>query len=109
MQLSDIADEIRPHLLDGEIMTEEPSDYFGDRMLTITTRGVPVRAYIIDDMHALAIPDDIEVWRPGDQWAARTIDAVLNCARRGGKTASSFPPDDTRAPRNPDTTPLGNR
>lgn len=109
MQVSDIADQIRPHLLAGELMTEEPSDYFGDRMLTITTRGVPVRAYIIDDMYALATSDDIEAWHPEDQWAARTIDAVLDYARRGGKTASSFPPDDTRAPRDPDTTSLGNR
>lgn len=109
MQVSDIADEIRPHLLDGELMTEEPSDYFGDRMLTITTQGVPARAYIIDDMYALATSDVIEAWHSGDRWAAQTIDAVLDYARRGGKTASSFPPDDSRAPRDPDTTPLGNR
>lgn len=109
MQVSDIADQIRPYLLDGELMTEEPSDYFGDRMLTIATQGVPARAYIIDNMYALAASDAIEVWYPEDQRAAQTIDAVLDYARRGGKPASSFPPDDTRAPRNPDTTPLGNR
>lgn len=109
MQVSDIADQIRPHLLDGELMTEEPSDYFGDRMLTITTQGVPAHAYIIDNMYALAASDGIEVWYPEDQRAAQTIDAVLDYARRGGKPASPFPPDDTRAPRNPDATPLGNR
>lgn len=109
MQVSDIADQIRPHLLDGELMTEEPSDYFGDRMLTIATQGVPVRAYIIDDKYALATSDDIEAWRPDDQHAAQTINAVLDYARRGGKAASSFDPDDTRAPRDPDTTSLGNR
>lgn len=109
MQVSDITDQIRPHLLDGETMTEEPSDYFGDKMLTIATRGVPVRAYIIDDKYALAASDSIEVWHPRDQWAARTIGAVLDYARRGGKPATSFPPDSTRAPRNPDTPSLSNR
>ena len=109
MQISDIADQVRPHLLDGELLTEEPSDYFGDRMLAITTQGVPVRAYIIGDMYALATPDGIEAWHPDDQHGVRTINAVLDYARRGGKLASSFDPDDTRAPRNPDTTSLGNR
>lgn len=109
MQISDIADHIRPHLLDGELMTEEPSDYFGDRMLTITTQGVPAHAYIIDDMYALAASDGIEVWPPDDQHAVQTINAVLDYARRGGKPASSFGPDDTRAPRDPDITSLGNR
>ncbi|WP_308503465.1 hypothetical protein [uncultured Actinomyces sp.] len=53
MQVSDIADQIRPHLRDGELMTEEPSDYFGDRMLSVTTQGIPAHAYIIDGLYAL--------------------------------------------------------
>lgn len=109
MQISDVADQIRPHLLDGELLAEEPSDYFGDRMLAITTQGVPVRAYIIDDMCALATSDGIEAWHPDDQHAVRTINTVLDYARRGGKPASSPGPDDTRAPRDPDAISLGNR
>lgn len=109
MQVSDIADQIRHHLLDGELLAEEPSDYFGDRMLTITTQGVPAHAYIIDNMYALATSDAIEAWHPEDQRADQTIDAVLDYARRGGKPTSSLPPDDTRAPRDPDTTPLDHR
>lgn len=109
MQVSDIADQLRAHLLDSETMTEEPSDYFGDRMLTIATRGVLVRAYIVGDMYALATSDIIEAWRPGDRRASQTIDIVLDYARRGGKLASSFGPDDTRAPRDPDITPPSNR
>ena len=109
MQISDITDQIRIHLLDGETMTEEPSDYFGDRMLTIATRGVPVRAYIVGDMYALAASDIIEAWRPGDRHASQTINIVLDYARHGGKTASSFPTDDARAPHDPDTGSPNNR
>lgn len=109
MQVSDIADQIQAHLLDNETITEEPSDYFGDRMLSITTEGVPVRAYIIDNMYALATSDVIEVWHPGDKRADKTIAAILDYARRGGKPAPSSSPDDTRAPRDPDTARIGNR
>lgn len=97
MQVSDITDQIRGHLLDSETMVEEPSDYFGDRMLSITTRGVPVRAYIIDGLYALAASDVIEAWRPGDQHADQTIDAVLDYARRGGKPAPPPNPNEVFA------------
>lgn len=113
MQVSDIADQIHSHLLDNETTNEEPSDYFGDQMLTITTRGVPARAYIIDDMYAIAASDVIEVWHPGDQRADRTISGVLDYARRGGKNSSPPHPDKTpneaRTPTDPDNSSRGNR
>lgn len=113
MQVSDIADQIHSHLLDNETMSEEPSDYFGDQMLTITTRGVPARAYVIEDMYAIAASDIIEVWHPGDQRADRTISAVLDYARHGGQNASPLHPDETldeaRTPTDSDNSSRGNR
>lgn len=91
MQVSDIANQISSHLLDGETLTEEPSDYFGDRMLTVTTQAASAHAYIIDGMYALAALDGIEAWRPGDKTADTAIAAVLDYARRNGKPAP--PPD----------------
>lgn len=97
MQVSDIADQIRTHLLDGETLTEEPSDYFGDRMLTITTQAATAHAYIIDDMYALAALDGVEAWRPGDEAADNAIAAVLDYARRNGKPAPPPNPNEVFA------------
>lgn len=97
MQVSDIADQIRSHLLDNETLTEEASDYYGDRMLTITTRAAAAHAYIIDGMYAIAALDGIEVWGPEDKVADKAIAAVLDYARRDGKPAPPPDPDEVFA------------
>lgn len=97
MQVSDIADQIRAHLLDGETMTEEPSDYYGDRMLTITTTAAVAHVYVIDDLYGIAAVDALEVWRPGESIAGRTIDIVLDYARRNGQPAPPPNPNEVFA------------
>lgn len=86
MQISDIESQLRSHLVDGETMAEEPSDYFDDRMYTITTVALPVHAYTIraSGLYAIGAEGALEVWSPEDGTADRAIDAVLGHARRNG-------------------------
>lgn len=93
MQLADIEGLLRSRLIEGETMTEEPSIYYGDRMYAVTTAGLPVHAYVIQDegVYAIAAVGALEVWRPGEDIAGRAIDAVLGHARRNGQPAP--PPD----------------
>lgn len=93
MQLSDIEALLRSHLIDGETMFEEPSDYYGDRMYTITTSGATAHAYTLSDsnLYGIGTLDVFEVWRPGESIAGAAIDAVLDYARRNGQPAP--PPD----------------
>lgn len=93
MRLSDIEPLLRSHLIDGETMREEPSDYYDDRMYTITTSGATANAYTLSnsDLCGIGTLDVFEVWRPGERIAGRAIDAVLDYARRNGQPAP--PPD----------------
>lgn len=93
MQISDIEGLLRSHLLEGEAMVEEPSDYFDDRMYTITTAALPVHAYTIrkSGLYAIGAEGALEVWSPGDGTADRAVDAVLGHARRNGRP---LPPPD---------------
>lgn len=93
MQLADIEGLLRSHLIEGEVMTEGPSDYYGDRMYTITTAGLPVHVYTIQDegVYAIAAVGALEVWQPGVDDADRTVEAVLGHARRDG---APLPPPD---------------
>ena len=86
MQISDIEDQLRSHLIEGEAMTEGPSDYFDDRMYTITTAALPAHAYTIKEsgLYAIGAQGALEVWRPDDGTADSAISAVLGHARRGG-------------------------
>lgn len=103
MKISDIEDLLRSHLIEGERMTEQPSNYFDDRMYSIITAGAPAYAYTLTDgnLYGIATLDVLEVWRPEDTdtRADRVIDAVLGHARRNGAP----PPDaidyTTRPPR----------
>lgn len=95
MQLSDIEGLLRSHLIEGETMVEEPTNhrFYGDRMYTITTAGLPVWVCAIEaeGLYALETEGALEVWRPGVDDADRTIEAVLGHARRNG--APEPPPD----------------
>ena len=95
MQLSDIEGLLRSHLIEGEIMVEEPTNHrvVGDRMYIITTAGLSVWVYVIEasGVYALETEGALEVWRPGVDDADRTIEAVLGHARRNG--APEPPPD----------------
>ena len=95
MQLSDIEALLRSHLIEGETMVEEPTNgkVFGDRMYTITTAGLPVRAYVIEaeGLYAIEAEGALEVWGPGVGDPDRTVAAVLGHARRNG--APEPPPD----------------
>lgn len=93
MQISDIEGLLRSHLVDGETMIEEPSDYFDDRMYTITTVALPAHAYTMREsgLYAIGAKGALEVWRADDGTADRAIDAVLGHARRNGAPAP--PPD----------------
>lgn len=93
MQLSDIEPLLRSHLIDGETMVEEPSDYYDDRMYAITTSGAAAHAYTLSssDLYGIGTLDVFEVWRPGEKIAGAAIDAVLDYARRNGQPAP--PPD----------------
>lgn len=102
MQLSDIEPLLRSRLADGEGMTEQPTNYFDDRMYAITTAGAPAYAYTIStgNLYGIAALDVLETWRPGEDIAGRTIDAVLDYARRNGQPALSPDPEEParRAP-----------
>ena len=93
MELSDIEDLVRSHLIEGETLTEQPSNYFGDRMYSIATAGAPAYVYTIpaEGLYGIGALDALEVWRPGEDIAGQAIDAVLGHARRNGQPAP--PPD----------------
>jgi len=93
MELSDIEDLVRSRLIEGETLTEQPSNYFDDRMYSIITAGAPAYVYTItaENLYGIGALDALEVWRPGEDIAARAIDAVLGHARRNGQPAP--PPD----------------
>lgn len=93
MELSDVEDLVRSHLIEGETLTEQPSNYFGNRMYSIATAGAPAYVYAIaeSNLYGIAAADALEVWTPGAGTAGRTIDAVLSHARRNGQPAP--PPD----------------
>lgn len=93
MQLSDIEDLLRSHLVEGETLVEEPSDYFDDRMYTISTVALPVHAYTIqgEGLYAIGAEGALEVWKPDDGTADRAVEAVLGHARRNG---APLPPPD---------------
>lgn len=93
MKLSDIEDLVRSHLVEGETMTEQASNYFGDRMYSIITAGAPAYVYAItaENLYGIAALDALEVWRPGEDIADRTINVVLDHARRNGQPPP--PPD----------------
>lgn len=95
MRLSDIENLLRSHLIEGETMTEEPTNgaVFGDRMYAIVTAGLPVRAYVIEaeGLYAIETEGALEVWGPGVGDPDRTVGAVLGHARRNG--APEPPPD----------------
>ena len=94
MQLSDIEALVRSRLVDGETITEQPSNYFGDRMYSITTAGAPAYVYTItaENLYGIGALDALEVWRPDeDNIARQAIDAVLGHARRNGQPPP--PPD----------------
>ena len=75
-------------------MTEQPADYFDSRMLAITTAGAPVYVYTIaaENLCGIATLDALEVWHPDQDSADRTINAVLDHARRNGRPASESAP-----------------
>ena len=49
MRLSDIDPLLRGRLAEGEVITEQPSNYFGDHMYAITTAGAT--AYVLSLIH----------------------------------------------------------
>lgn len=87
MRLSDVEALVRSHLIEGETLTEQPSNYFGDRMYSINTAGAAAYVYTIvtENLYGIAALDALEVWRPGEDIADRAIDAVLGHARRNGQ------------------------
>lgn len=93
MRLSDIEGLVRSHLIEGETLTEQPSNYFDDRMYSIITAGAPAYVYTItaENLYGIGTLDALEVWRPDEDIAGRAIDAVLGYARRNGQPAP--PPD----------------
>ena len=99
MRLSDVEPLLLSHLIEGETMTEQPSNYFDDRMYVIVTAGAPAYAYTIaaEDLYGIATLDALETWRPGEDIAGRTIDAVLDYARRNGQPQPPRDPEDVFA------------
>lgn len=93
MKLSDVEDLVRSHLIEGETMTEQPTNYFGDRMYSIITAGAPAYVYTLTEgnLYAIAALDALEAWAPGEATADRTIDIILGYARRNGQPTP--PPD----------------
>lgn len=93
MQISDIEGLLRSHLVEGESMVEEASDYFDDRMYTITTAAQTVHAYTIREsgLYGIGTEGALEVWRADDGTADRAVAAVLDYARRNGQP---LPPPD---------------
>lgn len=96
MRLLDVEPLLRSRLIEGESMTEQPTNYFGDRMYAIATAGAPVYAYTIpsENLYGIATLDVLETWRPGEDIAGRTIDAVIGYARRNGQTAQPTNPEE---------------
>lgn len=86
MDLSEIEPALRSRLIGGETITEEVSDYYGDRMYTITTSGATAHVYALPDsgLYGIAALDVFEVWRPGETAAPLAINAILDYARRNG-------------------------
>lgn len=111
MRLLDVEPLLLSHLIEGETMNEQPSDYFGDRMYAVATAGAPAYVYAIaaGNLYGIAALDALETWRPGEDRAGRTIDAVLDYARRNGRPAS--PSDIEEPPRRtlPEPPPPANR
>jgi hypothetical protein len=93
MQLLDIEPLLRSRLAEGEVMTEQPTNYFDDRMYVITTAGAPIYVYTISesDLYGIATLDVLETWSAGADIAGRTIDAVFDYARRNGQPAPASP------------------
>lgn len=110
MELSDIEDLVRSHLIEGETMTEQPSNYFGNRMYSIATAGAPAYVYAITagNLYGVGTLDALEVWAPGENIAGRAIDAVLDHARRNGQPAPDTEDSEDLARRAPreDVAPL---
>lgn len=110
MQLSDIEPLLRSHLIDGETMLEEPSDYYDDRMYTIKTAGAQANAYTLSasNLYGIAALDVLEIWQPGEDAADNAIDAVLNYARHNGQPIPQSDLDESLRRRHyiptPDTT-----
>lgn len=96
MKVSDIEDLVRSHLIEGETLTEQPSNYFGDRMYSIATAGAPAYVYAItaENLYGVGALDALEVWTPGDALAGQAIDAVLGHARRNGQPAPTPTPEE---------------
>lgn len=103
MHLSEIEPILRSRLIDGETMTEGPSDYYGDRMFTITTSGAPAHAYMLleSGLYGIATLDVFEAWKPGEKAATPAINAVLDYARRNGQPLPTPDPDEGRHPTDP--------
>lgn len=99
MQLSDIEALVRSRLVEGETMTEQPSNYFDDRMYSIATAAAPAYVYTItaENLYGIGALDALEVWRPGEDLAVRAIDAVLGHARRNGQPAPLPDPEEVFA------------
>lgn len=99
MKLSDIEPLLRSHLINGETMVEELSDYYNDRMYTITTSGATAHAYTLPDsnLYGIATLDVFEVWRPDESTASAAIDAVLDYARRDGQPNTPTDPNEVFA------------
>lgn len=99
MQLSDIEPLLRSRLIEGETITEEPSDYYGDRMYVIATAGAAAQAYALPDsnLYGIAALDAFEAWRPGESDASDAIDAVLDHARHSGQPAPLPDPNEVFA------------
>ena len=89
MELSDVEDLVRSRLIEGETLTEQPSNYFDSRMYFIATAGAPAYVYTItaNNLYGIGTLDALEVWTPGQDIAGRAIDAVLGYARRNGQPA----------------------
>lgn len=111
MRLSDIEALVRSHLTEGETMTEQPADYFDDRMYAITTAGAPAYVYTLSaaNLYGIATLDVLETWRPGEDTAGRTIDAVIDYARRNGQPTPSDTEEPARAAADPDQPTSANR
>lgn len=99
MRLSDIDPLLRGRLAAGEVITEQPSNYFGDHMYAIATAGATAYVYTIttENLYGIATLDALETWRPGEDIAGRTIDAVLDYARRNGQPPTPPAPEDVFA------------
>lgn len=96
MKLADVEDLVRSHLIEGETLTEQPSNYYDDRMYSIVTAGAPAYVYTItaENLYGIGTLDALEVWRPGEDIAGQAIDAVLGHARRNGQPETPPTPEE---------------